>query len=55
MDAAQAVVDRALEAHDAGELTAADAASRQAVLHRGRRAASSTSCLQLHGGYGYMN
>jgi acyl-CoA dehydrogenase len=54
VDAAQAVADRALEAHDAGELTAAEAASAKLfctevadrVIDR---------CLQLHGGYGYMN
>ncbi|QYJ05017.1 acyl-CoA dehydrogenase family protein [Nocardioides panacisoli] len=54
VDAAQAVVDRALEAEDAGELTAAEAASAKLfctevadrVIDR---------CLQLHGGYGFMN
>ncbi|MCM2575911.1 acyl-CoA dehydrogenase family protein [Streptomyces meridianus] len=53
VDAAQAVVDRALEAHDAGELTAADAASAKLFC---TDAASRVidKCLQLHGGYGYM-
>ncbi len=54
VDAAQAVADRALEALDAGELSAAEAASAKLfctevadrVIDR---------CLQLHGGYGYMN
>lgn len=54
VDAAQAVADRALDALDAGRLTAAEAASAklfctevaQRVIDR---------CLQLHGGYGYIN
>jgi len=54
VDAAEAVTDRALEALDAGELTAAEAASAKLfctevadrVIDR---------CLQLHGGYGYIN
>ncbi|MEU0697206.1 acyl-CoA dehydrogenase family protein [Streptomyces niveus] len=54
VDAAEAVCDRALEAHDAGELTAAEAASAKLfcteVAHR-----VIDKCLQLHGGYGYMN
>jgi len=54
VDAAQAVVDRAIEAHDAGELTAAEAASAKLfcteVAHR-----VIDRCLQLHGGYGFMN
>ncbi|MFE7132596.1 acyl-CoA dehydrogenase family protein [Streptomyces sp. NPDC057638] len=54
VDAAEAVVDRALDAHDAGELTAAEAASAKLfcteVAHR-----VIDRCLQLHGGYGYMN
>ncbi|MEU9745095.1 acyl-CoA dehydrogenase family protein [Streptomyces niveus] len=54
VDAAEAVVDRALEAHDAGELSAAEAASAKLfcteVAHR-----VIDKCLQLHGGYGYMN
>ncbi|WP_026328669.1 acyl-CoA dehydrogenase family protein [Streptomyces sulphureus] len=53
VDAMQAVVDRALEALDAGELTPADAAS--AKLFTTERAAHVIDkCLQLHGGYGYM-
>ncbi|ONH50282.1 acyl-CoA dehydrogenase [Frankia sp. CcI49] len=54
VDAAQAVSDRAIEAYDAGELTAAEAASAKLfcteVAHR-----VVDRCLQLHGGYGYMN
>ncbi len=54
VDAAQAVVDRAIEALDAHELTPAEAASAKLfcsevaddVIDR---------CLQLHGGYGFMN
>ena len=50
----EAVVDRAMEAHDRDELTAADAASVQNSL---ADAASRVidRCLQLHGGYGYIN
>ena len=54
VDAAQAVCDRALEAHDAGELTPAEAASAKLfcteVAHR-----VIDRCLQLHGGYGFIN
>ncbi|MEU1125394.1 acyl-CoA dehydrogenase family protein [Streptomyces sp. NPDC005899] len=54
VDAAEAVVDRAMDAHDAGELTAAEAASAKLfcteVAHR-----VIDRCLQLHGGYGFMN
>ncbi|MGB3697865.1 MAG: acyl-CoA dehydrogenase family protein [Gordonia sp. (in: high G+C Gram-positive bacteria)] len=54
VDAMEAVVDRALEAYDRGELTAADAAS--AKLFCTEAAADVIDrCLQLHGGYGYMN
>ncbi|MFE6780247.1 acyl-CoA dehydrogenase family protein [Streptomyces sp. NPDC057702] len=53
VDALQAVVDRALEAHDAGELTAADAASAK-LFTTERAAVVIDKCLQLHGGYGYM-
>ncbi len=54
VDAAQAVADRALEAHDAGELTAAEAASAKLFCTEvaGRVI---DRCLQLHGGYGYVN
>jgi alkylation response protein AidB-like acyl-CoA dehydrogenase len=54
VDAAEAVTDRALEALDGGELTAAEAASAKLfcteVAHR-----VIDRCLQLHGGYGYVN
>jgi alkylation response protein AidB-like acyl-CoA dehydrogenase len=54
VDAAEAVVDRATEALDAGELTPAEAAGTKLfcteVAHR-----VIDRCLQLHGGYGYMN
>jgi acyl-CoA dehydrogenase len=54
VDAAEAVVDRAMDAYDAGELSAAEAASAKLfcteVAHR-----VIDKCLQLHGGYGYMN
>ncbi|MEU8823196.1 acyl-CoA dehydrogenase family protein [Streptomyces sp. NPDC048636] len=53
VDAMQAVVDRALEAHDAGELTAADAASAK-LFTTERANIVIDKCLQLHGGYGYM-
>ncbi|MET8553769.1 acyl-CoA dehydrogenase family protein [Streptomyces sp. NPDC004959] len=54
VDAAEAVCDRALEAHDKGELTAAEAASAKLFC---TEVASRVidRCLQLHGGYGYMN
>ncbi|CAM3195132.1 acyl-CoA dehydrogenase family protein [Nocardioides dubius] len=53
VDAAQAVADRALEALDAGTLTAAEAASAKLFC---TEVASRVidRCLQLHGGYGYM-
>jgi len=53
VDAAQAVADRALEALDAHELTAAEAASAKLFC---TEAASRVidRCLQLHGGYGYI-
>jgi acyl-CoA dehydrogenase len=54
VDAAEAVADRALEALDAGELTPAEAASAKLfcteVAHR-----VIDRCLQLHGGYGFIN
>ncbi|MGW7350806.1 acyl-CoA dehydrogenase family protein [Streptomyces sp. NPDC054784] len=53
VDAMQAVVDRALEAHDAGELTAADAASAK-LFTTETAGRVIDKCLQLHGGYGYM-
>lgn len=54
VDAAQAVVDRGIEALDAGELTPAEAASAKLFC---TEVASDVidRCLQLHGGYGFMN
>ncbi|MEC3958384.1 acyl-CoA dehydrogenase family protein [Nocardia sp. CDC153] len=54
VDAAEAVVDRGLEALDEGTLSPADAASAKLfcteVAHR-----VIDRCLQLHGGYGFIN
>ncbi|MET9328528.1 acyl-CoA dehydrogenase family protein [Tsukamurella sp. NPDC003166] len=54
LDAMESSVDRGIELHDAGKLTAADAASLKLFC---TEAASDIidRCLQLHGGYGYMN
>jgi long-chain-acyl-CoA dehydrogenase len=54
VDAMEAVVDRAIDAHDSGELTAADAASVKLFCTE-TAARVIDRCLQLHGGYGYMN
>jgi len=54
VDALEAVVDRALVAHDAKELTAADAASAKLFCTE-VAARVIDRCLQLHGGYGYIN
>ncbi|MER5768616.1 acyl-CoA dehydrogenase family protein [Streptomyces sp. NPDC001985] len=51
--AAQALVDRALAAHAAGELTPADAA-RAKLFCTEVAGRVIDKCLQLHGGYGYM-
>ncbi|MFE7156392.1 acyl-CoA dehydrogenase family protein [Streptomyces sp. NPDC057636] len=51
--AAQALVDRALEEHAAGELTPADAA-RAKLFCTEVAGRVIDKCLQLHGGYGYM-
>ncbi|GAB2626370.1 acyl-CoA dehydrogenase family protein [Streptomyces capparidis] len=53
VEAAQALSDRALEAHERGELTLADVAKAKLVATEteGRVV---DKCLQLHGGYGYM-
>jgi acyl-CoA dehydrogenase len=52
-EAAQAMVDKAIELYDAGELTSADAAKVKVFCTEvaGRVI---DKCLQLHGGYGYM-
>ncbi|MFE9848296.1 acyl-CoA dehydrogenase family protein [Streptomyces sp. NPDC005576] len=54
VDAAEAVVDRAIEALDAKELTAAEAASAKLFCTEAAHRVID-KCLQLHGGYGYMN
>jgi acyl-CoA dehydrogenase len=54
VDAAQAVADRALEAHDAGELTPAEAASAKLFCTEAAHRVIDR-CLQLHGGYGFIN
>ncbi|MEZ0365155.1 acyl-CoA dehydrogenase family protein [Mycobacterium sp. pUA109] len=53
VDASEAVADRALDAYDNGELSAADAASVKLFC---TETASRVidRCLQLHGGYGYI-
>ncbi|CAM5406256.1 Acyl-CoA dehydrogenase OS=Streptomyces rimosus subsp. rimosus (strain ATCC / DSM 40260 / JCM 4667 / NRRL 2234) OX=1265868 GN=SRIM_014645 PE=3 SV=1 [Streptomyces rimosus subsp. rimosus] len=53
VDAMQAVVDRALDAHDAAKPTPADAASAK-LFTTERAAVVIDKCLELHGGYGYM-
>jgi acyl-CoA dehydrogenase len=52
-EAAQAMIDRAVELFDAGELTSADAAKVKLFCTEavGRIV---DKCLQLHGGYGYI-
>ncbi|MFE7277366.1 MULTISPECIES: acyl-CoA dehydrogenase family protein [Streptomyces] len=54
IDAAEAVVDRALDAYDAGELSATDAASAKLFCTEAADRIIDR-CLQLHGGYGYIN
>ncbi len=54
VDAMQAVVDRAVEALDAGELTPAEAAKAKLFCTE-LSSRVIDRCLQLHGGYGYMN
>jgi acyl-CoA dehydrogenase len=53
LEAGRALVDRALAAHDAGELSAADAAKAK-VFCTELQGEVVDRCLQLHGGYGYM-
>ena len=53
LDVAQAYVDRCVEAHVAGRLTAVDAAkAKWCTAEMQNRALD--ACVQLHGGYGYM-
>ena len=54
VDAMQAVVDRAVEALELGELTAVDAAKAKLFCTE-LSSRVIDRCLQLHGGYGYMN
>ncbi|GAS95972.1 acyl-CoA dehydrogenase [Mycolicibacterium canariasense] len=54
VDAMEAVVDRAMEAHDLDELTPADAASAK-LFCTDVASRVIDRCLQLHGGYGYIN
>jgi len=53
VEAGRQLVDRALEELDTGELTGADAA-RVKLFTTEVQAEVMDSCLQLHGGYGYM-
>ncbi|MQY08628.1 acyl-CoA dehydrogenase family protein [Actinomadura macrotermitis] len=53
VEAAQSLIDRAVEALDAGELTPADAAKAKLFCTE-VQARVVDKCLQLHGGYGYI-
>jgi long-chain-acyl-CoA dehydrogenase len=53
LDMARVYVDRCLEAHVAGELTAVDAAKAK-LLSSEIQNRVIDACLQLHGGYGYV-
>ncbi|MDX6362466.1 MAG: acyl-CoA dehydrogenase [Streptomyces sp.] len=53
-EAARLFADRALELHDAGELTIADAAKAKLFCTEVADRVID-KCLQLHGGYGYIN
>ncbi|ALC18711.1 acyl-CoA dehydrogenase family protein [Streptomyces pristinaespiralis] len=53
VEAAQVMTDRALELHDVGALTAADAA-RLKLFTTEVAGRVIDKCLQLHGGYGYI-
>ena len=53
LEAGQALVDRALVAHDRGDLNAADAAKVKLFCTE-MQSRVIDKCLQLHGGYGYM-
>ncbi|MGW6455462.1 acyl-CoA dehydrogenase family protein [Streptomyces sp. NPDC055078] len=52
-EAGQTMVDRALDLHDTGELTSADAA-RLKLFCSEMAGRVIDKCLQVHGGYGYM-
>jgi len=53
LDTARVYVDRCVEAHVAGELTAVEAAKAKLVSSEIQNRVLDT-CLQLHGGYGYI-
>ncbi|SEH00981.1 acyl-CoA dehydrogenase [Nonomuraea solani] len=53
VEAGQALVDRALQEHDAGRLSAADAAKVKLFCTE-LQSRVVDKCLQLHGGYGYV-
>jgi alkylation response protein AidB-like acyl-CoA dehydrogenase len=53
LDVAQTFIDRCVEAHVRGELTAVDAAKAKWWTSEVQNRVIDT-CLQLHGGYGYM-
>ncbi|MBX6166096.1 MAG: acyl-CoA dehydrogenase family protein [Thermobispora bispora] len=53
IEAAQSLLDRAIEAHDQGVLSAADAAKVK-LFTTETQGHVMDACLQLHGGYGYM-
>lgn len=53
VQAIQLMVDRAIELHDAGELTVADAAKAKLFCTEAAGRVID-KCLQLHGGYGYV-
>jgi acyl-CoA dehydrogenase len=53
VEAGQALVDRALDEHDAGGLSAADAAKVKLFCTE-LQSRVVDKCLQLHGGYGYV-
>ncbi|MFD1812208.1 acyl-CoA dehydrogenase family protein [Rhodococcus gannanensis] len=53
VEAMQIMVDRALELHDAGELSIADAAKAKLFCTEAAGRVID-KCLQLHGGYGYV-
>ncbi|MDO5697988.1 MAG: acyl-CoA dehydrogenase family protein [Dermatophilus congolensis] len=54
VQAGQAFLDQAIEAHDAGTLTPADAAGLKLWMTE-MQSRVIDKCLQLHGGYGYIN
>jgi len=53
LEAARVFVDRCLEAHVAGELTAVEAAKAKLLSSEVQNRVIDT-CLQMHGGYGYI-